>query len=252
MMSRRSVLRLAGMAAAAPALAACDRVSVPLLPEETVERMGLETWSRIRQEMRPTGDAAARARVQGVSRKLLAAADQDPGAWEVQVFANPGVNAFVLPGRKIGVLEGMVRTAREDGELAAVIGHEIGHLQAEHSRERLTAEFARGWVQQVVGFVLNLGDVPFGAEIAALLGVGVEFGVMRPYSRNQELEADRLGLATMARAGYDPADAVSLWRRMESMGGGGPAILSTHPAPAARIKAIEAAIPEIARTGGRI
>jgi predicted Zn-dependent protease len=179
------------------------------------------------------------------------AADQEPKRWEVQVFADPGVNAFVLPGRKIGVLEGMVRTARGDGELAAVIGHEIGHLQAEHSRERLTAEFARSWVQRAVQFVLHLGDVPYAAEIAGLLGVGVEFGVLRPYSRNQELEADRLGLFTMAKAGYDPREAVTLWRRMERMGGGGPALLSTHPAPAARIQAIEAIIPEIPAAGGR-
>ncbi len=251
MMTRRNVLRLMGVAAAAPAIAACDRIPVPLLPEETVERMGLETWSQIRGQMRPSGDAAARARVLDISRRLLVAADQEPKRWEVQVFADPGVNAFVLPGRKIGVLEGMVRTARGDGELAAVIGHEIGHLQAEHSRERLTAEFARSWVQRAVQFVLHLGDVPYAAEIAGLLGVGVEFGVLRPYSRNQELEADRLGLFTMAKAGYDPREAVTLWRRMERMGGGGPALLSTHPAPAARIQAIEAIIPEIPAAGGR-
>ncbi len=252
MLTRRNVLRLMGAAAAAPAAAACDRVQVPLLPEETVERMGLETWSKIRQQMRPSGDAAARARVQAISRKLLVAADQDPARWEIQVFADRGVNAFVLPGRKIGVLEGMVRTAGSEGELAAVIGHEIGHLQAEHSRERLTAEVARGWIERAVQFVLTLGDVPYAEEIGAALGVGVEFGVLRPYSRNQELEADRLGLFTMAKAGYDPREAVTLWRRMERVGGGGPAILSTHPAPAARIKAIEAIIPEIPGIGGRI
>ncbi len=252
LLSRRSVLRLMGAAAATPAVVACDKIAVPLLSEETVEQMGLETWSQIRRQMRPSTDARARARVGDIARRLLVAADQAPERWEVQVFADPGVNAFVLPGRKIGVLEGMVRTAGSEGELAAVIGHEIGHLQAEHSRERLTAEFARGWVERAVQFVLNLGDVPYAAEIAGLLGVGVEFGVLRPYSRNQELEADRLGLFTMAKAGYDPREAVSLWRRMERVGGGGPAILSTHPAPAARIKAIEAIIPEIApATSGR-
>jgi predicted Zn-dependent protease len=244
-LTRRSVLRLMGAAAAAPAVAACDRV--PLLPEETVERLGLETWAQLRRDMRPSANASARARVQAVSRRLIAAAGQDPGRWEVQVFADPGVNAFVLPGRKIGVLEGMVRTAGGDGELAAVIGHEIGHLQAEHPRERLTAELASGWVQRVVGTVLQFGDVPYAQEIAALLGVGVEYGVFRPYSRNQELEADRLGLVTMARAGYDPREAISLWRRMDRLGGSGPAILSTHPAPAARIEAIEAIIPEVTR-----
>jgi len=239
-------------AAAAPALAACDRISPPLLPQEAVEQMGLETWSRLRSQMRPSRDERARQVVNGIARRLLLANGDEPGRWEVQVFADPGVNAFVLPGRKIGVLEGMIRTAGSEGELAAVIGHEIGHLEADHARERLTAEYARGWAERILQFVLNLGDVPYAAEIAGILGVGVEFGVLRPYSRNQELEADRLGLFSMAKAGYDPKEAANLWRRMDQAGGGGgPAILSTHPAPQARIRAIEEIIPEAIKAAGR-
>ena len=246
-LTRRRALRLVCAAALAPTLTGCERIAPYLVSEETVEQLGEQTWARMQQQMPISRDAGARRRVGAVAERLLVAAGENPGRWEVQVFAQPEVNAFVLPGRKIGVLEGMLRLARSEGELAAVIGHEIGHLQAEHSRERVAAETLRHWGQQLIGFLLQISEVEFAREIAALLGVGVEFGLVRPYGRAQELEADRLGLFTMAKAGYDPREAAELWRRMEERGGGSPAILSTHPAPRDRIQAIEALIPEIAR-----
>jgi Zn-dependent protease with chaperone function len=94
----------------------------------------------------------------------------------------------------------------------------------------VSAETLRHWGQQLISFLLQVSDVQFAREIAALLGVGVELGLVRPYGRAQELEADRLGLFTMAKAGYDPHEAARLWRRMDRPGGGMPAILSTHPA----------------------
>lgn len=246
-LTRRGALRLVAAAAAAPALAGCERIAPFVVSDETVEQLGLETWGRLKQQMPASTDAAARRRVGGIVQRLVEATGEDPGRWEVQVFAQPDVNAFVLPGRKIGVLQGMLQVARTDGELAAVIGHEIGHLQAEHSRERVSAETLRQWGLRLVSFLLQINDVAFAQEIAALLGVGVEFGLVRPYGRAQELEADRLGLFTMAKAGFDPKEAVSLWQRMAERGGGPPAVLSTHPAPRDRITAIEALIPEARR-----
>jgi predicted Zn-dependent protease len=238
-------LRLIAGAVLAPALAGCDQVAPYIVSDETVEQLGLETWSRLEQRMPLSRNAQARRTVTDIASRLLVAAGEEPGRWEVQVFAQPEANAFVLPGRKIGVLEGMIRAAPSDGGLAAVIGHEIGHLQAEHSRERVSAETLRQWGQQLISFLLQVNDVAFAQEIAALLGVGVEFGLVRPYGRTQELEADRLGLFMMAKAGYDPREAAELWRRMEALGGGGiPTLLSTHPAPRERIQAIEELIPE--------
>lgn len=245
-LSRRKVLGFLACAGVAPALGGCERIAPYLVSDETVERLGLETWSRLRQQMPLSQDQQARRRVAAIAQRLLAAAGENPAAWETAVFAQPEANAFVLPGRKIGVLEGMIRTAQSDGELAAVIGHEIGHLQAEHSRERVSAETLRQWGLRLIGFLLQVNDVAFAYEIAALLGVGVEFGLVRPYGRAQELEADRLGLFLMAKAGYDPREAAELWRRMERRGGSVPALLSTHPAPRDRIQAIEALIPEAA------
>jgi predicted Zn-dependent protease len=194
--------------------------------------------------MPPSREAEARRQVEAIARRLLIAAGEDPSRWEVSVFAQPDANAFVLPGRKIGVLEGMIQLAGSEGELAAVIGHEIGHLEAEHARERVSAETLRHWGLQLIAFLLDINEVAFAREIAALLGVGVEFGLVRPYGRAQELEADRLGLFMMAKAGYDPREAVDLWQRMDRIGGRGPAILSTHPAPQDRIEALEALLPE--------
>jgi predicted Zn-dependent protease len=244
-LTRRKALRLFACAALAPAVAGCDRVAPYVVSNETVETLGLETWSRLQERMPVSRNAAAQRKTADIARRLLVAAGEEPRRWEVQVFAQPEANAFVLPGRKIGVLEGMINVARSDGELAAVIGHEIGHLQAEHSRERVSAETLRQWGLQLISFLLQVNDVAFAQEIAAVLGVGVEFGLVRPYGRNQELEADRLGLFTMAKAGYDPREAASLWQRMDQRGGGRiPELLSTHPAPRERIRAIEALIPE--------
>jgi predicted Zn-dependent protease len=244
-LTRRKALRLFACAALAPAVAGCDRVAPYVVSDETVETLGLETWRRLQERMPSSRNAAAQRKTADIARRLLVAAGEEPRRWEVQVFAQPEANAFVLPGRKIGVLEGMINVARSDGELAAVIGYEIGHFQAEHSRERVSAETLRQWGLQLISFLLKVNDVAFAQEIAAVLGVGVEFGLVRPYGRNQELEADRLGLFTMAKAGYDPREAASLWQRMDQRGGGRiPELLSTHPAPRERIRAIEALIPE--------
>ena len=243
---RRAVLRMLAGAAAVPLLGGCERLPIHLVSDETVQQLGLETWQRIRSQTPPSRDPALQSTVHQVGRRLLTAAGEDPARWEMAVFASPQVNAFVLPGRKIGVLEGMLRATSSEDELAAVIGHEIGHLQAEHPQERLTAQAAKQWGLRLVSVALQLGDFAYANEIAALLGVGVEFGLLRPYSRRQELEADRLGLFTMAKAGFDPREAVDLWRRMDRMGGQrGPALLSTHPAPKERVEALEALIPEV-------
>ena len=243
-LNRRMALRVLAGAAHAPGLAACERIAPFLVSDATVEQLGIETWARLQQRMPVSQDPGAQRRVADIASRLLTAAGEVPSRWEVRVFAQPDVNAFVLPGRKIGVLEGMMRLVRSDGELAAVIGHEIGHLQAEHARERVSAETLRQWGLQLVAFLLQINEVAFAQEIAALLGVGVEFGLVRPYGRAQELEADRLGLFTMAKAGFDPRAAAELWQRMDERGAGTPAILSTHPAPQDRIEAIEALIPQ--------
>jgi predicted Zn-dependent protease len=209
-LTRRRTLRGLAALSYVPALAGCERIAPLLVSEEEVQRLGLAAWAQVEARMQPSRDPAMHRLVERVAARVLSAAGENPGTWEIRAFAEPGINAFVLPGRKIGILEGMARIAGGEAGLAAVIG--------------------------------------FSREIAALLGVGAEFGLARPYGRAQELEADRIGVSIMAEAGYDPRAAIQLWQRMDQVSGSGvPAILSTHPAPQARIRALEALIPQTAR-----
>lgn len=244
--TRRRLLKYAG-AATLPLLSGCDS-PLELISSETVEAMGLQAWKEIRANSPVTENRNMQAVVDRVSARLLATVGESPGDWEILLFARPEINAFALPGKKIGVFEGMFRVMANEDHLAAIIGHEIGHLHAEHSQERMEAQVSADWGLSILSYILRAGGVEYAAEIAAALGVGVEYGLVLPYSRRQELEADRLGLMTMTSAGFDPAEAVVLWRRMEAAAGSGPPeFLATHPAPSSRIEAIEAMLPAIGR-----
>ncbi|WGH77474.1 M48 family metallopeptidase [Jannaschia ovalis] len=236
-LNRRRFLMLAPAAAG---LSGCD---IELVSDAEAERMGLAAWSELRQAKPLSRNADYRETVARVAGRLLGAAGHSPGDWEFAVFADPTANAFALPGRKIGVHEGMLELAATEDQLAAVIGHEIGHVDAEHAQERMSAQVASGWGLRIVAWLLNAGDVEYAEEIAAALGLGVEVGLLRPYGREQETEADALGVRAMAAAGYTPSEAIALWQRMEAASGGrGPEFLSTHPAPQSRIEALETLI----------
>jgi predicted Zn-dependent protease len=247
--TRRDFLRVAG-AATLPLLAGCDNVpSFDLVSDESVEAMGLKAWEDIRSATPVTRDPDLRSALSRISGELLLAAGESPRDWEAVVFASPEVNAFALPGNKIGVFEGMFRVAGSADQLAAVVGHEIGHLQAEHGQERMNAQVAKDYGLRLIALLLRWSEVEYAADIAAALGLGVEYGLVLPYSRRQELEADRLGLTLMASAGFEPAEAAELWRRMDAATGSRlPDFLATHPAPQARIEAIEAMLPELRKS----
>jgi predicted Zn-dependent protease len=232
------------MVAAASTLSACGGstgLGLDLVPEEQLAQMGAETWRELRAEVPASQNAEAQARTQRVARRVLEAAGKDPGQWEVAVFAADEANAFTLPGNKIGVYEGMLRVAADDAQLAAVMAHEVAHLEAGHPGERMSTDVATQLGVDLASILLG-GDP---GVTAALLGAGARYGLTLPYSRNQELEADRLGLRYMAEAGYDPRAAIELWRRMSEAGGGrAPSFLSTHPAPDERIEALEREMPD--------
>ncbi|TFL19181.1 M48 family metallopeptidase [Jannaschia formosa] len=239
--SRRAFLT--GAAVSPLALSGCDRLPL-LVSEAEAAEMGRLAWDDIRARTPASRDATARETVARVASRLLAASGKDPAGWELGVFAGDTVNAFALPGNRIGVYEGMVRLAASEGELAAVIGHEIGHLDADHSRERMSAQKAGTGAMRLIAWLLNLGEIEYAEEIAGALGVGIEFGILRPYGRDQETEADLLGVTTMASAGYDPRAAIALWTKMGARSGRGPEFLATHPSPRSRIEALEAAIAQ--------
>jgi predicted Zn-dependent protease len=246
--SRRQMLRsTAATAIAAPLLAGCDRDDwIPnLVPESQVQALTARSWAQLRQTVPPSQDDKRRDIVRRIADRLLGANGQNPGGWQVELFASQQVNAFALPGGRIGVFEGMFRIAANPAQMAAVIGHEIGHVLARHSEARMNAQAWQHLGLRIVRVALGLGDVPYSNQIAAVLGLGAEYGLLLPYSRRQEIQADRLGLLAMATAGYDPSQAPELWRRMDRMQPErGPTFLATHPAPATRIEELEALVPE--------
>ena len=242
-MNRRAMLGLSG-AASLSILGGCD--DVDLVADETVEAMGLQAWSEIRQSTQITTDADLQTALNNVTGRLLVAANEASADWEVLVFRGPEANAFALPGQKIGVYEGMFGMISNLDQLAAIVGHEIGHLQAEHSQERMNAQAAKGFGLRALSWILATDEFEYSEEIAAALGIGLDYGLILPYSRRQELEADRLGLVTMAAAGFQPEEAVTLWQRMDAAATNRPpAFLTTHPAPRSRIEAIQEMLPEL-------
>ncbi|MCW7508982.1 M48 family metallopeptidase [Leptospira levettii] len=159
-------------------------------------------------------------------------------SWEVIVFKDNTPNAFALPGGKIGVFTGMFSVAKNKDQLAAVIGHEIGHVIARHGNERVSQnQLASGSVK----LLETLGK----PTVAGALGMGAKFGVLLPFSRQHESEADLIGLENMAKAGFDPRESVNLWKNMSALGGGKPnELLSTHPSDETRMKQLNQAMPK--------
>ena len=224
-------------------------LGIDLVSEEQVQEMGVESWQRIRSETPASDDQVAEETAKRAAGKLLQTAGADPDDWEVVVFEGDEANAFALPGGKIGIYEGMFQVAQNEAQLAAVIAHEIGHLQAEHPQERVNSEVATQGAVQLVSAALQVGNIGYANAIAAALGAGAQYGVLLPYSRNQELEADRIGLQLMAQAGYDPREALEFWRHMQQQGGGEPpAFLSTHPGADDRIEQLEELMPAALET----
>jgi predicted Zn-dependent protease len=222
------------------------RQQIVFYPQEEVAQMGAAAFARIQQETPLAQQPATEAYVQCIARELAAAlpADQGPAQWQVELFAEESANAFALPGGEIGVHTGMVELAATPSQLATVVAHEIGHVIAEHTNERLsTAAVAEGGLTAVQ--VILGADTPAQQQLMGLLGLGAQVGVLLPFSRTQETEADLIGLELMARAGFDPRESIELWTRMAQQGNGAPPeFLSTHPSEASRIERLQAAMPE--------
>ena len=172
-------------------------------------------------------------------------ADQYKFTWEFNLIQSDEVNAWCMPGGKVAVYTGILPVTKTDAGLATVMGHEIGHAIARHSAERMSQEMAAQAGSAAVGAATSGKSSATQSIINGLYGVGGQLALLK-YSRNQESEADRLGLTFMAMAGYDPNEAVAFWQRMsaQNKGGAPPEFLSTHPADATRIAAIKNAIPE--------
>jgi predicted Zn-dependent protease len=210
--------------------------------------MGKQAFQNMKKEEPVDREGRTNDYVSCVARTLLAANGAKPEQWEIVVFDSEEANAFALPGRKIGVYTGMLEVAKTPDQLAAVLGHEVAHVTQQHSNERVSQQLVAEGGMQVASVALGGKGDTHDVAMAAL-GVGAHYGVLMPFSRTQESEADVVGLDYMARAGFDPRGAVELWKNMDAAGGDSPPqFLSTHPSHESRIRDLEARLPEALKT----
>lgn len=222
------------------------RRQVMLFDNNQLNTLGAQTFEQMKAEQKISTDPATNSYVQCVANALLKVtpAEYQQYKWEIVVFDSDQVNAFALPGGKMGVYTGLLKVAQTPAQLAAVVGHEIGHVMAGHSNERLSTN-------QFLQVALALGDagsraagVRYQQELMAALGLGAQVGVALPFSRAHETEADIIGLDLMARAGFNPEESVALWQNMAAAGSGGvPQFLSSHPIPDTRIRTLQEKMP---------
>lgn len=245
-------------------LAACatsplGRDQLILFPEEQVAEMGAAAYQEMRQNARLARNSEVNDYVHCVTDALadVPAADGASQEWEVSVFEEDQVNAFALPGGKIGVYQGLLDVAGNQHQLAAVIAHEMAHVLARHSNERISTHYAAGAGLDLIGVIAG-ADTPGKQTLLGLLGLGTQVGVLLPFGRSQETEADLVGVELMARAGFDPRQSVQLWENMaEESGQAPPEFLSTHPSSESRIRTLQDALPQVlplaeqARASGR-
>jgi predicted Zn-dependent protease len=213
-----------------------------MMPDDQVNQMGLQAFDTLKKDKKVSYNGQYNQATTCIANAITQIVG---GNWEVVVFEDDTPNAFALPGNKIGVYTGMLKLVDNQEQLAAVIGHEIGHVLAKHSNERASQELAMKQGMNVLGALTMptsaLGQLGFG-----LLGVGAEYGVLKPYGRTQESEADIIGVDLMAKAGFDPQFSVSLWQKMEQATQGKQPIefMSTHPSHATRIQDLEKHMPQ--------
>lgn len=241
-LSRRTLLT----ALAASAAAACSqnpetgRSQLAFVPDSQLSALADQAWAQVAAQIPPVADPAAHERLARIGAPLVRAGGREDLNWRFTVLDSPDFNAFVLPNGRVGFFKGLFDFAQSDAEIGAVLGHEIGHVVARHPSERVSQEVA-------VKAGVSLAQLLFSGEggqnaeaIGAALGVGAAFGVLLPYSRRHELEADEVGVGLMREAGMDPTAALRFWERMAQREGGPqpPEVLSTHPADGTRLEAL--------------
>ncbi|WAR44437.1 M48 family metallopeptidase [Methylomonas rapida] len=233
MLKKTLLSTIAGLILSACATSPTGRTQLIYMPDNQVNQMGLQAFDSMKSKNPVSRNPRYNQFAQCVTYALTR---ETGGQWEVVVFEDETLNAFALPGNKIGVHTGLINLVDNQDQLAAVIGHEIGHVLSRHSNERLSQETAvstgLAMVQAVAQPQSALGQTALG-----LLGVGAEYGVILPYSRIHETEADTIGLDLMARAGFDPRQSINLWLKMDKAAQGGQPIefMSTHPSHGTRI-----------------
>jgi predicted Zn-dependent protease len=232
-------------------LAACQtapltgRHQLIIVTEEQELSLGAEAYKQTLKESKLSTDAATTAMVRRVGDRIAKAAERPEYQWEFNLVEDKTPNAFCLPGGKVVIYTGILPFTKDETGLAVVMGHEVAHALARHGAERMSTGELAGLAGQTAAIIFGGGNPETAQQVQAAFGMGANLGVILPFSRHQESEADQIGLLLMAKAGYDPRQAVDFWTRMaQGQDGAPPEFLSTHPSDKTRIKRIEGWIPE--------
>lgn len=261
----RRVVRATAAAALMLALAAgCAKVPVTgrsqlsLIPASEMTALSAQQYGEFMKQNPPSKDAAGTAQVKRVGLRIQQAVEtfaKQKGfesrianyQWEFNLVDSKEVNAWCMPGGKVVVYSGILPVTKDDTGLAVVMGHEIAHAVAEHGGERMSQQMMAQMGGMALGEALKTKPAQTQQLAMTAFGVGAQYGALLPFSRQQESEADRLGLIFMAIAGYDPKSAPSFWERMSAgkdASAAPPEFMSTHPSDATRIKKLNEEMPE--------
>ena len=218
------------------------RQQLILLSASDENRMGITAYEEILKEEKLSQDPEINAMVTRVGQRIAAVVDRSDFAWEFRVIDKDVANAFALPGGKVAVYTGILKYTQTETGLAVVMGHEVAHALARHGGERVS----HSMIAQLGLAAVQVGLSNSNPMIVQGIGLAYGVGVALPFNRSQESEADHIGLVLMAKAGYDPREAIPFWQRMEAgkKGQGPPAFLSTHPSGTTRIAQLKQWMPE--------
>lgn len=249
--------RLLGLLFLGLGVAACSttmtgRRQLTLIDDARMDEMGLAAFASLKQQGELSQDVMVNGYVQCVATAILEVippgAGPKDGKWEALVFEDPTPNAFALPGGKIGVHTGMLDVATTPGQLAAVLGHEVGHVLLRHGNERMSQSILADTAISASSAAAGAAAPEYQKLIVGGLGVGAQYGVLLPFSRKHEVEADQVGQTFMAQAGFYPVEAITLWQRMAELGNEAPEQWqSTHPSDETRIARLQRNLPRAMR-----
>lgn len=250
-----SVLSMAILLSACGAVPLTGRRQLLLVSDQEIYEAGLTQYNSYVASATLSSDASSSAMVKSVGKKLADAtelylvknglsSELKNFAWEFNLVKDDQVNAFCMPGGKIVVYEGLLTVAKTEAELAVVLGHEIAHAVAKHSNERMSQQMIAEYGMAIVGAALSEKSVAVQNLGTTVFGLGAQVGLMLPYSRRHEYEADYMGIVFMELAGYDSSSALDFWTKMAAGNSGGSDLLSTHPSDGKRIAELKMRIPE--------
>ncbi len=226
-----------------------EKSALILIPFSQELSLGAQSYSEILSKEKVSQNTRLNKMIQRVGKRLAAVSDMPDLDWEFKLIESPQQNAFALPGGKVAFYTGILQICENEAGVATVMGHEIAHAIARHGAQRMTQQML---ISRAMSFAsLNYSNSQYKPLILGALGVGAKYGFQLPFSRGNESEADEIGIVYMARAGYDPNEAVNFWTRFQSSKGNQPPeFMSTHPSDETRIERLTKLLPNALKKYG--